>query len=221
MKKALMLQQRLKDSRSLRVVFLSHCILNENTRYLGGACRGGCVREIVQQCLDNDGGIVQMPCPEQHAWGGVTKRLLLIPYGAKDTLVYRFRSLLLPLFVRYTNLVYRRLARAVADQINDYLLSGFTVIGIIGIDGSPSCGVGKTLSLQKSFDLTASIDVESYTVDAMNAIVRQCIMDGKGLFTAMLQEELKKRRLDVRYVAHDLIGEIDGKTFSAGILLSV
>jgi predicted secreted protein len=221
MKKALMLQQRLKDSRSLRVVFLSHCILNENTRYLGGACRGGCVREIVQQCLDNDWGIVQMPCPEQHAWGGVTKRLLLIPYGAKDTLVYRFRSLLLPLFVRYTNLVYRRLARAVADQINDYLLSGFTVIGIIGIDGSPSCGVGKTLSLQKSFDLTASIDVESYTVDAMNAIVRQCIMDGKGLFTAMLQEELKKRRLDVRYVAHDLIGEIDGKTFSAGILLSV
>lgn len=99
MKKALALQQRLKDSRSKQVVFLSHCILNENTRYLGGACRGSCIREIVEQCLDNNWGIVQMPCPEQHVWGGVTKRLLLISYGAKDQFVYRFRDLFLPLEV--------------------------------------------------------------------------------------------------------------------------
>lgn len=221
MKKALALQQRLKDSRSKKVIFLSYCILNENTRYLGGACRGGCVREIIQQCLDNDWGIMQMPCPEQRAWGGVTKRLLLISYGAKDQFIYRFRSLFLPLFVRYTNLIYRRLAKAVADQVNDYLRSGFTVIGIVGIDGSPSCGVGKTLSLQKSFDLTASINVDSFTVDAMNAIIRQCLMDGQGLFTVILQKELKKRQLDVPYVAHDLIGEINGKVSSVVSLLSV
>ena len=39
------------ETRAKRVVFLSHCILNENTRYLGGAGRGGCVREVVEQCL--------------------------------------------------------------------------------------------------------------------------------------------------------------------------
>ncbi len=42
--------ERLEDRRSRKVVFLSHCLLNENTRYLGGACREGCVEEIVQLC---------------------------------------------------------------------------------------------------------------------------------------------------------------------------
>ncbi|MBN2004032.1 MAG: hypothetical protein JXA21_11815, partial [Anaerolineae bacterium] len=155
MNKTTILKQRLKDSRGQQVVFLSHCLLNENTRYLGGACRSGCVREIVDQCLDHGWGIVQMPCPEQHAWGGVLKKWLLMSYGAKEQAIYRFRSLSLPLFVGYTRLVYRQLAKATANQIDDYLRSGFTVMGIVGIDGSPTCGVGKTLALEKSFDLTA------------------------------------------------------------------
>jgi hypothetical protein len=46
-------------------------------------------------------------------------------------------------------------------------------------------------------------------------------MDGQGLFTAILQKELKKRQLNVPYVAHDLIGEIDGKASSVVSLLSV
>ena len=42
-------------------MFLSHCLLNENTRYLGGACRPGAVHEVVQACLDGGLGIVQLP----------------------------------------------------------------------------------------------------------------------------------------------------------------
>jgi predicted secreted protein len=57
---------QLTDRRSKKVVFLAHCLLNENTRYLGGACRGCCVREIVEQCITHDLGMVQMPCPECH-----------------------------------------------------------------------------------------------------------------------------------------------------------
>lgn len=38
---------------------------------------GGCVRKIVEQCLNSDVGIVQMPCPEQPAWGGISKRLFI------------------------------------------------------------------------------------------------------------------------------------------------
>ena len=41
------LAQKATDARGRRVVFLSHCLLDENTRYLGGAGRPGCVREIV------------------------------------------------------------------------------------------------------------------------------------------------------------------------------
>jgi uncharacterized protein YbbK (DUF523 family) len=211
MNKTAILKQRLKDSRSQQVVFLSHCILNENTRYLGGACRSGCVKEIADQCLDHGWGIVQMPCPEQHAWGGVLKRWLLMSYGAKEQLLYRFRGLTLPLFVGYSRFLYRRMAKAVADQIDDYLRSGFAVMGIVGIDGSPSCGVGKMLDLQKSFDLTANIDVASVTVDEMNTIIGQCLVDGRGLFTVALQAELKKRQRNIPYAAHNLMEEIRGK----------
>lgn len=42
------------DQRGGRVVLLSHCLLNENVRY---------------PC------VVQLPCPEQRAWGGARRRL--------------------------------------------------------------------------------------------------------------------------------------------------
>ncbi len=220
MKKALILEQRLKDSRSRKVIFLSHCILNENVRYLGGARRRCCVRDIVEWCLDNDSGIVQMPCPEQHAWGGVTKRWLLMAYGARGGFLYYMLRLFLPLILLYTKLIYGRLAKTTADQINDYLVSGYSVIGVVGIDGSPSCGVNNTLDFERSFELTASMDVKSVTVEQMNAIIRQSLTQGSGLFAAALQKELKKRHMDIPYHAHDLIAEIDGETSSAGTLFA-
>jgi uncharacterized protein YbbK (DUF523 family) len=207
--KAHTLTRRLEDGRGKRVVFLSHCILNENTRYLGGAC-GGCVREIVEQCLEADVGMVQMSCPEQHAWGGVTKRYLLAAYGTKGTLPYRLRRILLPLIVGYTKFVYRRMAGRTAREIEDYLASGYDVIGVVGIDGSPSCGVGKTLKLRRVWDSITNVDVAAITVEEMNGIVRRNLIGGGGMFTALLEEELRRRRIDVPFLAHDLIGELDG-----------
>jgi predicted secreted protein len=220
MNKVQSLQRSLKDSRSGKVIFLSHCILNENTRYLGGACRAGCIREIVEQCLDKDIGIVQMPCPEQLAWGGVTKRLMLLAYGAKGTFFYRIQSLFLPLFLFYTRVIFRRLARETAVQIGDYLASGFSVVGVMGIDGSPSCGVNKTLDMRRSFESAACIDVGSVTVELMNSIISGCLIDGRGIFMDMLQEELKKRLIHVPFTAHDLITEIQGNLSGASIPLS-
>ncbi len=205
------LTQRLEDSRSKKVVFLSHCILNENTRYLGGACTGGCVREIIEQCLAKEVGMVQMPCPEQHAWGGVMKRLLLVTYGTKGTLMYQLYRILLPLMLIYTKFIYQRLAKQTAKQIRDYIASGYSVIGVVGIDGSPSCGVVKTLEVCKSFDLIANVNVELITVECMNTITRQCLKDGQGLFITTLQKELEKRQIEVPFLGHDLIAELDGK----------
>src|SRR5258708_1661281 len=92
----------------------------KNTRYLGGARYGGAVREVVQPCLEHDIGVVQLPCPEQHAWGGVLKRRLVFFYGSEDKLRYRLRSVLLPLFPSHTRRIYRKLARRTAAEIEDY-----------------------------------------------------------------------------------------------------
>lgn len=203
------LQERLQDKRSKQVIFVSHCILNENARYLGGACRAGCIAEIAQACIEQGYGIVQMPCPEQHAWGGILKPYLLMAYGSRHTLLYRLRGLLLPIFIWYTRRVYRKLARATAAQIRDYRDSGFSAVSIVGIDGSPSCGVTKTLDLEKSFALTARLDPKLITVDALNNAIRTAVVPGHGLFISELQQQLRRRGLNVIFTQHDLIAELD------------
>jgi predicted secreted protein len=202
------LLDRLADDRSKRVIFLSHCLLNENTRYLGGACRAACVREVVEQCMERELGIVQMPCPEQQAWGGVLKRTMLRAYGMRGTLLDRLRPLLLWAFIFYTKLVYRRQARQVAKQIHDYSRSGFTVVGVVGIDGSPSCGVTVTIDMRRSLDALAAIDVRTITVDHMNAIVRASVRRGRGFYTAALQRALARRGISVSYSAYSLLEEL-------------
>src|SRR5215471_7303757 len=136
-----LLLERLADERSKRVIFVSHCLLNENTRYLGGAFWPGGMDELVDIFQQESLGICQMHCPEQRAWGGVLERYMLPIYGSHGTLFYRLRHVLLPLFLWYTRWRYRRLAKEVVRDIEDYVRSGFGVVGIVGVGGSPSCGV--------------------------------------------------------------------------------
>jgi hypothetical protein len=42
---------------------------------------------------------------------------------------------------------YRRLACGVARDVADYTNSGFDVVGVVGVAGSPSCGAGITMGL--------------------------------------------------------------------------
>jgi predicted secreted protein len=177
--------ERLHDQRSRRVVFLSHCLLNANTRYLGGAGRRGSVAEIVQPCLEHGIGIVQLPCPEEHAWGGVLKRWLLGFYGADASLSFRLRAALFPLMLFYTRREYRKLARQVANQIQDYLASGFEVLGVIGVDGSPSCGLQTTMNLERAFVQVGRLQPVATAAD-VTAIVRGNAIGGRGLFVALL-----------------------------------
>ncbi len=150
-----LLLERLKDERGKRVIFVSHCLLNENTRYLGGAFRRGCVDELVDSFQQEGLGIYQMRCPEQQAWGGVLKRRLLPFFGSKGTFLYRLRHVLLPLFLWYTRWVYKRIAKVVVRDIEDYVRSGFEVVGIVGVGESPSCGVWSRLDLRCSLEAVA------------------------------------------------------------------
>ncbi|MFH2063939.1 MAG: hypothetical protein ABIK15_01920 [Pseudomonadota bacterium] len=204
--------EKTRDQRSGQVIFLAHCILNENTRYLGGACRPACVQEIINQCINHNLGMIQLPCPEQQAWGGVLKRWLLPAYGMKNTLLFALRWLLLPLMIVYTKMIYRRMAQHTARQIFDYHRSGFGVRGIIGINGSPSCGVNRTLDFAKSLDAIACLKPETITREKANQVVTECITDGRGLFIEAIQHQLKEMHLVIDYAAHDLEGELNGCT---------
>lgn len=214
------LQERLRDARGRRVVFLSHCLLNQNTRYLGGACRSCCVQEIVEQCLVEGIGMVQLPCPEEHVWGGVLKRHMLRLYGVPAPASAFWRAARL-----YTRLRYRVMARQAALQIADYLRSGFSVLGVVGVDGSPSCGVRTTVDGGAFVADLASVDPRNFSVERQNALVRRHAMAGRGIFIQELARELGRRGLEVPFLAHDLFDELAGRrsklTLPAGRRASV
>lgn len=201
----------LRDERSRRVVLVSHCLLNENTRYAGGATRPGAVAEIVEELVDAGHGIHQLPCPERLAWGGVLKRHSLRLYDSKGGPLYPMRGVLLHAFIWWTKVVYRRLARRVARDVVDYRRAGITVGGFIGIGASPSCGVITTLDMRTSLEVVATCPAAAMTREVMNErAVLGCRRRGEGLFVNALDRELKRRNVIVPAFEHDLAAELRG-----------
>jgi len=116
------------DDRGRRIVFVAHCILNANAKVEGLALYEG-VHPLVTRLAKNGVGIVQMRCAEMEMCG--MKR-----WGQTRE---QYEN---PAFVAHCN----RLARQTAASIEEYLRCGYEVLGIVGIDGSPTCGVDSSAS---------------------------------------------------------------------------
>jgi predicted secreted protein len=203
------LRQQLADERGGRVVLLSHCLLNENVRYLGGAGRAGGVREVVDDYLAQGIGIHQMPCPEQRAWGGVLKPRMLAAYGAGGTWRSPAVRLLLRPFLRYTRMLYDRLARQVVRDVIDYRRSGIEVVGVVGVGGSPSCGVSTTLDLRGATDVLSRCPLAQLDRRTLNEdVIAAHVQPGEGLFVCALRRRLLEAGLSVRLEEHDLLREL-------------
>jgi predicted secreted protein len=200
---------RLADGRGKRVAVVSHCLLNENVRYLGGAPRAGLVDEVVEPYREAGVGIVQLPCPEQHLWGGVLKRWMLACYGRRVLRWRASRWVFVAVVRRATALGYRRLARRAAAEIVDYVTSGFEVVEVVGVGASPSCGVRTTLDLDGAVAAMARCDRAALTPAVVSArVVAANVVDGPGIFLRELERRLDKRGIFVPFREHDLLAEL-------------
>ncbi|MBP1700027.1 MAG: hypothetical protein H6Q41_5215 [Deltaproteobacteria bacterium] len=91
-------------------------------------------------------------------------------------------------------------------------IGGFEVLGIMGIAGSPSCGVTRALDIRKSFEFLANTNMDGLDRERMNELgVRELIIEGKGFFIEAIDKELKKKKINVRFYEHDLSSEIKGE----------
>jgi uncharacterized protein YbbK (DUF523 family) len=208
------LAPKLADQRSGRVVFLSHCMLNQHTRYPGGAFRAGAVMEVAGPYLRDGAGICQLPCPEQAAWGGVGKRYLVFFWG-RPWLRPLARAGLAP-FLRYTRLRYRALARRVAAQIADYQASGAEVLAVVGVGASPSCGVATTVDMAAALGPVAGCPVRRLDRQVVNDAIASAARPGHGIFIGELARALDRRGLGVPLLEHDLRSEWPGSTLIPG-----
>lgn len=195
--------QALSDARGGKVVFLSHCLLNQNTRYPGGAVEPGVVEAALAPCLEDGVGVVQLPCPEQQVWGGVLKRRFLWLLAHPG--VARTGPVLVPAVRAWLRWRYRRLARRVAREVADYDRSGFETVAVVGVADSPSCGVQTTVDLRAAVRAIAAGRGRPVTVRRLNdEVVDGAVVPGRGLWIEVLTAELHRRGLTVPVTEHRL-----------------
>lgn len=193
------------------MLLVSHCLLNENVRYLGGAGRPAAVDEVVDVAREHGVGLHQLPCPEMQAWGGVDKLALLSMYGARGSLLHRRRREVLAAFDAYTRLAYRRLARRVVRDVTAYRRGGVEVVGLVGVAASPSCGVRTTLDLERACDVVASCPLARIDRRLVNEeVVAGSARPGTGVFVELVREGLRRRSQDIVLFEHDQPGEVAG-----------
>ena len=115
----------LDDNREKKLVFLAHCFLNGNTRFPGGGGFSGGNLPLVNTIMEMGAGIVQLPCPEYECLG-----LEKYEYGEPTGKDLRK--------------CFRETGRPVINQMKEYRKFGYDILGVIGMNPSPSCGVEVT-----------------------------------------------------------------------------
>ncbi|MGB9756224.1 MAG: CD3072 family TudS-related putative desulfidase [Candidatus Bathyarchaeales archaeon] len=114
------------DKRSGKIALVAHCLLNQNSRAVGLAKRSSVINEIVEFLVRKKIGIIQMSCPEL-AYVGVSRQ----PQTREQ----------------YNNAKFRRCCRKIAEEIanlvQEYAKAGVKLEMVLGVEGSPSCGVNE------------------------------------------------------------------------------
>ncbi|MBW1817467.1 MAG: DUF523 domain-containing protein [Deltaproteobacteria bacterium] len=135
-------QATFQDARSKTVVFLAHCILNQNARIDTCATNPAFIPGIIEFFTDRQVGIVQCPCPELEILGlgrqGQDCGIWDGSYRHEDGEVYD------QLTTPESRTRLRQMAQSIVYQIEEYRKHGFQVLGMLGIETSPSCGFGWT-----------------------------------------------------------------------------
>lgn len=156
------------DKRSKKIVFIAHCLLNQNAISDGTAVYPAAFKDVITALLDADVGIVQMPCPELCCLGLDRQDA----YGAQRPVVEENTRIRRELEKpgRYEHL--QEIVETVAGQIREYRKYDFAILGIIGANRSPSCGIETTSDQDKE-------------------------IEGMGLFMEMLDKRLREEHMQV------------------------
>jgi len=113
-----------EDGRSRKVIFVAHCVLNQNARCAGCNSFPASIPQIPQYLLENNIGIAQYTCPELASLG-----------------LGRLGNIYDQLSTAGNRRFLQGLAQDIIYQTNQYRKHGFKVLAVLGIDSSPCCGV--------------------------------------------------------------------------------
>ena len=164
------------------IIFVSHCVLNVASKVVmyneaEMAAEEDLRRRFVSKAVSQGVQLVQLPCPEfimygSRRWGHVSEQF--------DTPFFRSQC--------------RRMLEDYMLQIREYLSNDrFRILGIVGIDGSPSCGVDYTCYGTWGGNLSDRDDLN-------DCIATSRLGTGKGVLMDEFSKLLKEQGIDVPMV---------------------
>lgn len=164
-----------------KIVFVSHCILNIASKVVmynqeEMDAEETLRKKFIHLAIDNDIQLIQLPCPEYtmygaKRWGHVSDQF--------DNIFFRKHC--------------RKVLEPIIDQLKEYLANEdrFEVLGFIGVDGSPSCGVDYTCrgewygSFESRSNLSETLATARFT-------------PGSGVLMSVLKEMLNEEGVSDR-----------------------
>jgi len=183
------------DKRGRKIVYVSRCILNCNAKFPGCADVPGVYTEIIHPIAEKGIGIEQMPCLEIMGWGGVNRYKVIYGLDLNDKKA--------PWINEYFELC-KQEAKKVVDQMEDYLKSGFEILGVIYVDDSPTCGLTNTQTFPDVHFQMMEMNIpegKEFDLDYMFENILPFVdTSGEGAYGYQLYIEVKKRRLPIKFV---------------------
>ena len=124
--------QMFADGRSRKVVFLAHCLLNQNAISDGTAVYPAAFRELVQFFLEHQVGIVQLPCPELCCLGLDRGNRL----GAQSPVTEENTRIRAAMQAPAPSRILEDLVESVMHQVLEYHRYGFRIVAFLGANRS-------------------------------------------------------------------------------------
>ncbi|MFW9999721.1 MAG: hypothetical protein ACFE9Q_10785 [Candidatus Hodarchaeota archaeon] len=200
------------DKRGKRIIYLSHCLVNQNLRFPGIAVESGAIQELIIPIIKNGIGIETLPCLERLGWGGIKRKAFFKYYPMISRNIGLLKFSIIKLFLRmwlrkFKNLC-KKEAKKVVLQMQDYLNSGYSILGIITSNDSPTCGYTKTINflrlVSKFKDLDIKEEFQNPTLERMKNVIPNLCENGTGYFISEIAKLMKKRKLEINVIGFNI-----------------
>ena len=167
-----------------KILIVSHCILNNASKLKSFdeaemQAEDALRREVLKKAIDSGVQLLQLPCPEYlqygyHRWGHTMDQF--------NNVFFRSRC--------------REMLQSVVQQLEEYLANPeeFQILGVLGVDGSPSCGVKYTCRAKWGGEFSGRSD--------LSELLGSCRLEqGSGVLMSVLREMLKEKNQEVKFDA--------------------
>mgnify|MGYP000501244457 CR=1 FL=1 len=165
--------------RARKILAVVHCILNVNAKVYPLARVSGAHTELLREYLEAGVGLIQLPCPEltylgANRWGMTREQY--------DHANFRAHC--------------ESILKAPIQEVEALMRGGCTILGVLGMDGSPNCGVHRTCFGLEGGELTGEEEFRRQRS-------RLKMVEGKGVFMEVLEALLEARGLSIPFLAVD------------------